>query len=131
MVQLSHRVRLGEIRRRAELETSEIVHFTIEYVVEDADGNSAAATRDVVVASLSHAMRTQLLSGDVVITLSSRALVASFLGLGLLGLLLARSFRQQGRRLAHLRDSLDTARNQADANRNLALLAGSLAVMRQ
>ncbi|KAH8051507.1 hypothetical protein JL722_10679 [Aureococcus anophagefferens] len=74
---LSHRVRIGAIERRPELETSERAHFRVEYVVADADGNEARATRDVVVESISDAVRAQLLSGDVVFACSRRALLAA------------------------------------------------------
>jgi len=74
---LSHRVRVGAIERRPELETSERAHFRVEYVVADADGNEARATRDVVVESISDAVRAQLLSGDVVFACSRRALLAA------------------------------------------------------
>ena len=73
-------MRVGAIERRPELETSERAHFRVEYVVADADGNEARATRDVVVESISDAVRAQLLSGDVVFACSRRALVAAVAG---------------------------------------------------
>ncbi|KAH8086193.1 hypothetical protein JL720_7396 [Aureococcus anophagefferens] len=69
---LSHRVRIGAIERRPELETSERAHFRVEYVVADADGNEARETRDVVVESISDAVRAQLSPA----TSSSRARAA-------------------------------------------------------
>lgn len=67
---LTRLITVGEIVRRPEYETSELRRFTVSYHVQDADGNEATAHRDIVVSSLSHSMRNQLLSGDVVVVLS-------------------------------------------------------------